>query len=170
MNAQYRGRRNSFWNSREPKNLSRKHMAIWMGLIFAIILIPFLFCSEGKPRGKNTEVVVIEDLKASKGSAFLGLARNVDGATGRVRNLTDKAIKKVEIGIYFLDESGNIINERLSIMDKYFVVLAERYEDKDELLPPWGTKEFGVWIRPPVEWSGKIKAKVIDVEFFGEKR
>ncbi len=83
---------------------------------------------------------------------------------GTVENKGNNTLKKVEITVYFLDNTGNPIAE-----ENYYPVWYSdsSWRDDNKALKPKYVKDFGYLVEDaaPSAWSGKAEAKITDIEF-----
>ena len=76
---------------------------------------------------------------------------------GTVTNKGKKALTRVVLTVYFLDDRGNVIGETdYPIVTKY-----------KKLLKPNYVKDFGYTVKDsaPSGWTKKIRAEITDIEF-----
>lgn len=109
--------------------------------------------------------VELYDLKAKYYTTFL--EDRVPGVEFKLKNLGDRTLKKVEVTVYFMDETGAIIFE-----EDYHPVLVTKYSfgDNNKPLKPnyiW-QHEQGKFYKAdsvPNEWKeGSVSAKITDIE------
>jgi hypothetical protein len=97
--------------------------------------------------------------KVSVGKAELGGA----GVWGRVKNMGERTLKKVEITVYCLGPEGKPVLEK-----SYLPVLVRdmSFSDSGKPLKPGYSRRFGVELDDaPTEWAKKVDVKVTQVEF-----
>ena len=88
------------------------------------------------------------------------------GVWGEIKNVSNRALKEVEITIYCLDKNGN------SVFEKKYHPVAELslFDDRDEPLKPNYSRKFGVNIDDaPTDWAKKVKVKITNIEFFEDR-
>lgn len=111
------------------------------------------------------ESVQIFDFQSKYYSGFDG---RVPGVEFKLRNAGARALKKVEVTVFFKDFGGQTIAE-----EKYYPVLVTRFDSSTPLKPGyiWQIErgQFYAAKSVPTEWSeGKAEARVTDIEFLEE--
>ena len=107
--------------------------------------------------------VALKDFKVSEGKKY-GFGKAVPGVFGTIVNNGNRALKKVEITVYFLNDKGSVIGEE----DFHPVLVSEySYGGDNKPLKPNYVKDFGYSVEDyaPSSWSKKAKAKITDIEF-----
>jgi hypothetical protein len=109
---------------------------------------------------KNAYFPSLEIRKLEKGENVLGEA----GVFGEVKNTGHRALNKIEIIIYCLDDTGQRVYEK-----HYYPILVSEDSfsiDPDKPLKPNYTEEFGCKMDDaPSDWSGDVEVVVYDLEF-----
>jgi hypothetical protein len=86
------------------------------------------------------------------------------GVFGELKNTGDRTVKTVDITIYFLDKSGNVVAEK-----EHSPIFQTEYnfgEHDSSPLKPNHSRKFGYKADDaPSDWARKVKAKVTKVEF-----
>lgn len=102
----------------------------------------------------------LERMRVAAGEHF---GRTVDGVFGTIVNNGAKALRKVRVRVYFLDNVGRRIGET-----DFSPVLVTEFSigDKTPLRPGY-RKDFGYNVEDnaPSGWAKKIEAEIVDIEF-----
>lgn len=106
--------------------------------------------------------IEIKNLKVGEGTKY-GFGEPEPGIFGTIVNNGDRTLDKVQITVYFLDETDTIIGEE----DFHPVLVTEFSFGDNKPLKPNYVKDFGYTVKDsaPSTWSGKVKANVTDIEF-----
>jgi len=143
-------------------------VGIPVAVLIILLLLSIFMC--GSPDDNP------EELKQTERDAYMSSLELTDiqinstlaggiSISGEIKNNGVKTVRKIEIMVYYLDESGRTAFERT-----YYPVLTSRWEtDENKLLKPNSSQQFQYRLDDfPVGWSGEVGVKIAKIAFIYE--
>ena len=108
--------------------------------------------------------IELQDIRIEKQKAR-GTDAIKDSIVGTIINKGDKALARVKIAVYFLDQEGREIDYPALATDFFF-------RQENQPLTPMSRRDFGFTLEgyAPPAWAGKVTVKVADLEFDTRER
>lgn len=109
--------------------------------------------------------LALEKVRVATGERF---GQPVQGVFGTLVNKGDRALRKVTIRVYFLDDKGRRIGEH-----DYSPILVTEFEIGDNTpLRPGYRKDFGYSVDDdaPSGWAKRVEVEVVDIDFLAPNK